>query len=85
VGARSAAHLPVDRRGSGRRGSLLRQLQWIRDGRRKNANPTMLALIKDLDDKSLAAIADYVSRIPVDLKSDLKDTKNQDDKDKEEK
>jgi len=64
---------------------LLRQLQWIRDGRRKNANPAMLALIKDLDDKSLAAIADYVSRIPVDIKSDLKDKNQDDDKDKEEK
>ena len=44
---------------------LLRQLQWIRDGRRKNANPAMLALIKDMDDKSLSAIADYTSRISV--------------------
>jgi cytochrome c553 len=42
---------------------LLRQLQWIRDGRRKNANPAMLALIKNLDDASLSAIADYISRI----------------------
>lgn len=44
---------------------LLRQLQWIRDGRRKNANPAMLALTKDLDDKTLSAIADYVSHIEV--------------------
>ncbi|MCF6190223.1 MAG: c-type cytochrome [Cocleimonas sp.] len=43
-----------------------RQLQWIRDGRRKNANPAMLALIKDLDDETLSSIADYVSRIKVD-------------------
>lgn len=42
---------------------LLRQLQWIRDGRRKNANPAMLALIKDLDDKKLSVIADYISHI----------------------
>jgi cytochrome c553 len=42
---------------------LLRQLQWIRDGRRKNANPAMLALIKKLDDASLSAIADYISRV----------------------
>jgi len=41
----------------------LRQLQWIRDGRRKNANPAMLVLIKDLDDKTLGALADYISRI----------------------
>jgi len=43
----------------------LRQLQWIRDGRRKNANLAMLVLIKDLDDDTLASIADYVSRIKV--------------------
>ncbi len=43
----------------------LRQLQWIRDGRRKNANPAMLVLIKDLDDETLSSIADYVSRIKV--------------------
>ena len=44
---------------------LLRQLTWIRDGRRKNANPAMLALVKTLDDKQLSAIADYVSRLPL--------------------
>ena len=42
-----------------------RQLQWIRDGRRKNANPAMLAMIKDMDDDTLSAIADYISRIEV--------------------
>ncbi len=41
----------------------LRQLQWMRDGRRKNANPAMLAIIKDMDDETLDAIADYVSRM----------------------
>ena len=44
---------------------LLRQLEWIRDGRRKNANPAMLAIIKEMDSKTLANIADYVSRIKV--------------------
>jgi len=44
---------------------LLRQLQWMRDGRRKNANPAMLAIIKEMDDASLSAVADYVSRIEV--------------------
>ena len=44
---------------------LLRQLKWIRDGRRKNANPAMLALIKDMDDETLAKISDYISRIPI--------------------
>lgn len=42
---------------------LLRQLQWIRDGRRKNANPVMLQKIKDMDDDTLQSIADYVSRL----------------------
>ena len=42
---------------------LLRQLKWMRDGLRKNANPGMLAIIKDMDDKTLSALADYVSRI----------------------
>ena len=45
---------------------LLRQLKWIRDGRRKNANPAMFALIKDLDDKTLSLIANYVSHIKPD-------------------
>jgi cytochrome c553 len=44
---------------------LARQLEWIRDERRKNANPAMLAQIKDMDNKTLRAIADYVSRINV--------------------
>ena len=56
---------------------LLRQLQWIRDGRRKNANPTMLALIKDLDDKTLAIIADYISHITVDVISTEKEAKEE--------
>ena len=54
---------------------LLRQLQWIRDGRRKNANATMLVLIKDMDDDSLSAIADYISHIKVDLKTNSIKTK----------
>lgn len=48
---------------------LLRQLKWIRDGRRKNANPAMLALIKDMNDETLSAIADYISHIKVDTKN----------------
>ncbi len=42
---------------------LLRQLKWIRDGLRKNANPAMLAQIREMDDTTLAVIADYVSRL----------------------
>ncbi len=64
---------------------LLRQLQWIRDGRRKNANPAMLAVIKDLDDKTLAIIADYVSHITVDVISTEKEKEKEKEKEEEEK
>ena len=40
---------------------ILRQLKWVRDGRRKNANPAMLLMIKNMDDETLAVIANYVS------------------------
>lgn len=42
---------------------LLRQLKWIRDGYRKNANPAMVTEVKDLSDDELDAVADYLSRI----------------------
>jgi len=42
---------------------LLRQLQWIRDGQRKNANPQMAALIRQMKDGELALLADYISRM----------------------
>lgn len=48
---------------------LTRQLEWIRDERRKNANPAMLVQIKDMDNKTLSAIADYISRIKVKTQS----------------
>ena len=40
---------------------LLRQLKWIRDGYRRNANPVMLSKIKPLTDSQLDAVADYIS------------------------
>ena len=42
---------------------LLRQLKWIRDGYRSNSDPDMLALIKNMSDKDLEDLADYVSRL----------------------
>jgi cytochrome c553 len=42
---------------------LLRQLKWIRDGYRKNANAVMVEQIKDLTDAELEAVADYLSRL----------------------
>jgi cytochrome c553 len=41
---------------------LLRQLLWIRDGQRRNANPEMAALIKNLEQPQLEMLADYISR-----------------------
>jgi cytochrome c553 len=42
---------------------LLRQLKWIRDGYRKNANEVMLGEVKKLSDDELSAVADYLSRL----------------------
>jgi cytochrome c553 len=42
---------------------LLRQLKWIRDGYRKNANELMVKEIKALSDEELDAVADYLSRM----------------------
>ena len=42
---------------------LLRQLKWIRDGYRKNANIAMVKEVKALSDAELDAVADYLSRL----------------------
>ena len=42
---------------------LLRQLRWIRDGQRRNANPQMVATIHQLEESELQMLADYVSRL----------------------
>jgi cytochrome c553 len=42
---------------------LLKQFEWIRDGKRRNANAEMVAQIQDLDDRAIHAMLDYVSRI----------------------
>jgi len=42
---------------------LLRQLKWIREGYRKNANEMMLSEVKALSDDELDAVADYLSRL----------------------
>lgn len=42
---------------------LVRQFQWIRDGRRRNANPDMVAQIQGMSDRDLRAVLDYVSRL----------------------
>ncbi|HIJ35182.1 MAG TPA: cytochrome C, partial [Gammaproteobacteria bacterium] len=42
---------------------LLRQLRWIRDGKRRNANPEMARRLGKLKENDLVILADYISRI----------------------
>ncbi|MBI5496696.1 MAG: c-type cytochrome [Deltaproteobacteria bacterium] len=42
---------------------MLRQATDIRDGRRRNANPDMVKVIKPYTDKDIDAIVDYMSRL----------------------
>ncbi len=43
---------------------LLRQLRWIRDGKRRNANAEMAKRVNRLKDRDLTLLADYISRTP---------------------
>jgi cytochrome c553 len=42
---------------------MLRQYVWIKEGKRRNANPDMVQQIQTFTDKDTAAVLDYVSRI----------------------
>lgn len=42
---------------------MLRQFEWIRDGKRRNANPDMVKQIKNFTDKDMKAVIDYTSRL----------------------
>lgn len=42
---------------------LLRQITWMREGKRRNANPTMVKRIKKMKMKDLDLLVDYVSRL----------------------
>jgi cytochrome c553 len=42
---------------------MLRQFEWIRDGKRRNANPDMVKQIKNFTDKETKAVVDYTSRL----------------------
>jgi cytochrome c553 len=48
---------------------LLRQYRWIKEGKRRNANPDMVEQIKNFTDKDTMAVLDYVSRLkpPADM------------------
>ncbi|MEO5336302.1 MAG: c-type cytochrome [Magnetospirillum sp. WYHS-4] len=42
---------------------MLRQFEWIRDKKRRNANPDMVQQIKNFTDRDMKAVIDYTSRI----------------------
>jgi cytochrome c553 len=42
---------------------LVRQFQWIRDGKRRNANAEMKAQIDSFEERDTHAVLDYVSRL----------------------
>jgi len=44
---------------------MLRQFEWVRDGKRRNANPDMVEQIKSFSNQDMQAVINYVSRIPV--------------------
>ncbi|PLX38708.1 MAG: cytochrome C [Hyphomicrobiales bacterium] len=41
---------------------LVRQFEWIRDGKRRNANPDMVKQIAGFSDADMVAVMDFVSR-----------------------
>jgi len=47
---------------------MLRQFEWIRDGKRRNANPDMVKQIAGFSDKEMKMVINWVSRTPVDPK-----------------
>ena len=59
---------------------LLRQLEWIKSGKRRNADEKMTKQIKGFSADDLAAVADYTSRLKADksLVADHKDCRNPD-------
>ncbi len=42
---------------------MLRQFEWIRDRKRRNANPDMVRQIKSFSDRDMRAVIDYVARL----------------------
>ncbi|MDJ0655187.1 MAG: c-type cytochrome [Xanthomonadales bacterium] len=42
---------------------LVRQFEWIRDGKRGNANAKMVSRIQGFDERDVSALMDYVSRL----------------------
>ncbi len=52
---------------------MVRQLNWIQIGKRRNADEQMLKKLHKMGGREIHAVADYISRIPVDEKQVAKD------------
>lgn len=59
---------------------MLRQFEWIRDGKRRNANPDMVKQIEGFTDKDMKMVVNYVSQleVPKELLAPSKDWQNPD-------
>ncbi len=44
---------------------MVRQFEWIRDGKRRNANPEMVQIVQSFSDEDVQHVVNYVSWIPV--------------------
>ncbi len=44
---------------------MVRQIEWILNGKRRNVNPDMVKVIKGFSKEEIAQVINYVSRIPV--------------------
>lgn len=42
---------------------LIRQFEWIRDGKRRNADQTMVEQIESFSQRDISAVMDYISRL----------------------
>ena len=42
---------------------LLRQIKWIKEGKRRNANPKMVKRVEKLKEKDLELLVDYIARM----------------------
>ena len=47
---------------------MVRQFEWIRDGKRRNANPEMVKQIQEFSDKEMQMVINWVSWVPVNPK-----------------
>ncbi|MGB5651043.1 MAG: c-type cytochrome, partial [Sedimenticolaceae bacterium] len=44
---------------------MLRQFEWIRDGKRRNSNPEMVEQIKNFTDEDMKNVINYVTWVPI--------------------